>query len=233
MSETEPEPSANRAALGASLPGAAAHVVTRSLLRRLLLPLVLAVPVGGAVVGVAWRLSHLRASAEDVAATQAAVVRATDEVEATVDEALRGETTSGVSGADALRARPPRGPTQEQLDTLAAKLDALKHLPPPEEVFAEASAARARGDWARAADLFRRVGEATKGTDQRLALQAKLAASRLLLERLDDPSAAYQAYGDVLRLHFERSAAAEMTPKQLEEARTGRDRARHLLRHPK
>jgi hypothetical protein len=157
MGAPKPEKSVEKAALGASLPGAAAHALSRLAFRWLVLPLVVVVPVGGAAA-LAWRLAHLRHTAEDVEAVQALVERATDEAELNVDDTLRSDTEpdARVTKGSAQRG----GSSARDLDSLAQALAALRQAPPPpapEDLLRAADEARRQSRWDDAANSYQAV----------------------------------------------------------------------------
>lgn len=156
MGGPEPKTSAQKAALGTSLPGAAGHALSRLAFRWLVVPLVIVVPAGGAAV--AWRLAHLRATAADAETAHALVERATNEAEAKVDEALRSDTDPEVAAQAARARRAERSPND--LESLAKALTTLQQAPPPptpQELLREADEARRQGRWDDAASSYQAV----------------------------------------------------------------------------
>jgi hypothetical protein len=145
MGDAEEKSSVDEAAVGASLPGAGAHLLSRLFFRWVLLPAAIIVPVGGAA-GVAWRLAHMRARAEDVEAAQAIVEQATDEAEAEVDESQRSDLDQDVEAAALARRR---GVPARDLAGLANMLAALQQVPQPspeERMLRQAEKARQRAE---------------------------------------------------------------------------------------
>lgn len=218
MGAPEPKRSVDKAALGASLPGATAHAISRLLFRWLLLPTAIVLPVGGAAA-LAWQFIRLRPSAEDVAATQAAVAKLTDEAEGAVDEELRSDTDPDIQAADVARGRRRGGLTREQLEAIATTMASVKYPPTGEELLVDADEARRQGQWEEAARRYKLVVRAQRSS-QRTMVTATLAQAQILLDHLGDARGALSAYT------FIRDIAWHISPELGAQADRGLERAR-------